>query len=151
MSTMARPTARRPIGGAWLALAGALLSFGGALTYFTVFARFPTLRDVPWVNLPLALAGVVLAALGASRAFRHPPRWLARLLALLGLTGSLLFAGGLTAYVFWLSYQLPEATATASEMRIAPDVTLVDPSGAPVTIGQFRGKKLVVVFYRGFW
>ena len=34
----------------------------------------------------------------------------------------------------------------------APDFTLASKDGAPVTLSQFRGKKIVVlVFYRGHW
>jgi len=142
---------RRGTKGAWLAVAGVLVAFGGAVTYFTVFAAFPALRDVPWVNLPLAFFGVLLAALGAWRAFRAGAGWIARGVASLALALSLLFAGGLAAYVFWLSYQMPAPTGTASEMVIAPDVTLTGSDGRKVALGEFRGKKVLVVFYRGFW
>ncbi len=34
----------------------------------------------------------------------------------------------------------------------APDFTLEDEKGAPVTLSQFHGKKnVVLVFYRGHW
>lgn len=34
----------------------------------------------------------------------------------------------------------------------APDFTLEDQDGRPVTLSDYRGKKtVVVVFYRGFW
>ncbi len=34
----------------------------------------------------------------------------------------------------------------------APDFTLEDVSGQPITLSDFRGKKTVVlVFYRGYW
>jgi hypothetical protein len=137
--------------GVLLAVAGALLSFGGALTYFTVFARFPFLRDVPWLNLPLVVAGVVLAATGATLTYRPGRRLLPRAAASFALACSVLFAGGLFAYVFWLSYQVPEASRTAEELRIAPDVTLTRADGTSVSLGSYRGKKLLVVFYRGFW
>ena len=36
--------------------------------------------------------------------------------------------------------------------NLAPDFTLEDMDGKPVTLSQFRGKKKVVlVFYRGYW
>ncbi len=38
------------------------------------------------------------------------------------------------------------------EGTIAPDFTLEDPDGNPVTLSGFRGnKKVVLVFYRGYW
>ena len=34
----------------------------------------------------------------------------------------------------------------------APDFTLLDASGKPVTLADYRGKKpVVLVFYRGYW
>jgi cytochrome oxidase Cu insertion factor (SCO1/SenC/PrrC family) len=34
----------------------------------------------------------------------------------------------------------------------APDFTLEDQAGKPITLSEFRGKKSVVlVFYRGYW
>ncbi len=38
------------------------------------------------------------------------------------------------------------------EGTLAPDFTLADLDGKPVTLSSFRGKKKVVlVFYRGYW
>ena len=38
------------------------------------------------------------------------------------------------------------------EGSLAPDFTLQDQDGNPVTLSSFRGKKKVVlVFYRGYW
>lgn len=35
---------------------------------------------------------------------------------------------------------------------LAPDFTLEDENGKPITLSQFRGKKYVIlVFYRGHW
>lgn len=49
--------------------------------------------------------------------------------------------------------QLPptdlQRVAAGSE---APDFTLEDQAGNPITLSEFRGKKSVVlVFYRGYW
>ena len=34
----------------------------------------------------------------------------------------------------------------------APDLTLEDEKGTPITLSQFRGKKnVVLIFYRGHW
>lgn len=38
------------------------------------------------------------------------------------------------------------------EDTVAPDFTLADLDGTPVALSSFRGKKKVVlVFYRGYW
>ena len=38
----------------WL---GPLISVAGTVSYFQFFARFPALRDFPWINLPLVVIG----------------------------------------------------------------------------------------------
>jgi len=44
----------------WL---GPIVTFAGAVSYFLYFARFPSLRDVPWVNLPIVAGDVRLSDL----------------------------------------------------------------------------------------
>jgi len=149
MSDAERTGARRT-GGAWLAIAGTALSFGGAVTYFTVFARFPGLRDVPWLNLPIVVGGLAVAAWGAWRTLREG-RMPSRIVAGLSLAAAALVAAAFVAYVSWLSYDVPPPSDTATTLAIAPEVALTAPDGSAVRIGDFRGRKLVVVFYRGFW
>jgi cytochrome oxidase Cu insertion factor (SCO1/SenC/PrrC family) len=35
--------------------------------------------------------------------------------------------------------------------KLAPDFTLVDQNGKRVTLSAARGRKVVLVFYRGYW
>lgn len=140
--------ARRPNHAAWL---GPLLAFGGMVSYFTLFARFPALRDFPWLNLPLVLAGVALSALGLVRSVRRRSRWWARGLAGLGLVFSLFVGGFLPVYVFVLSYALPAPTTTAASLGVAPDFELPDAHGAKHRLSDYRGSRVVLVFYRGHW
>lgn len=140
--------AHRPNHLLWL---GPVVGLAGLVTYFIYFARFPALRDFPWVNLPLVLLGATLAAIGYRRARASAPsRWV-RWAAGASLLSSILFAALLAAYVFWLSYQIPPPTATALTIAAAPDFTLEDQDGRPVRLADFRGTKVVLVFYRGFW
>lgn len=134
-----------------LAFAGAAVAFGGMVSYFLVFSRVPELRDVPWVNLPLAAAGVLLAVWGLWRAIRSGAGWIGRLAAAFGAALAVLFGGFLFAYVFWISYQVPQATEVAGTMEVAPDVTLTAMDGSPVSLADYRGRKVLLVFYRGFW
>ncbi len=46
----------------------------------------------------------------------------------------------------------PLDTGRVAVGTIAPDFTLESKDGGPITLSQFRGKKIVVlVFYRGHW
>ena len=46
----------------------------------------------------------------------------------------------------------PADLERVKEGVVAPDFTLEDLDGKPVTLSSFRGKKKVVlVFYRGYW
>jgi hypothetical protein len=48
----------------WSIWAGFLLSVVAAASYFLLFARFPTTRDVPWVNFLLFGLAAGLLGLG---------------------------------------------------------------------------------------
>lgn len=146
-----------PVGGTvrrrWnhLAWIGPVLAFGGAVTYFTYFARFPALRDFPWINLPLALVGVGVSGVAVWRAFARRDIWRGRILAPLGLGLSIAFAGFFVAYVFFLSNVLPAPSGTSLGLAEVPDLALVDQDGRTVRLTDFRGRKLIVTFYRGYW
>ena len=131
----------------WL---GPLLSLAGVISYYTVFVRWPVLRDVPWVNLPLATAGAVVAFVGARRAF-HRTGWARRALGVLSLALALLPAGFLAAYVFVISSMMPAPSAATLALVEAPDFSLADHRGRIVTLSELRGRKVVLTFYRGHW
>lgn len=129
---------------------GPVLTFVGGVSYFMFFARFPALRDFPWVNLPLVLAGLALSACGAWRAFARPGI-LGKLLGSIGLLVSLGLASLFGWYVFGLSYGLPEPTQASLALRQAPAFALTNHDGAEVRLEEFRGRKVVLTFYRGHW
>jgi hypothetical protein len=130
---------------------GPLIVFAGAVSYFVVFAYFPVLRDVPWLNLSLVLVGVVVCVVGLWRAFAESPSGWGRLFAVCGLLVSLSIAGLFVFYVFALSYRLPEPSEETARLDLAPDFTLTDQHGRPVTLSDYRGGNVVLVFYRGHW
>lgn len=130
---------------------GPLLVFLAAVSYFLFFARYPILRDFPWVNLPIVLLGLVISFIGLRRAF-HPARSiLSKVTSGIGFLFSLAVTLLFGAYVFHLSYQLPSATNKAQVREAAPEFALPDSSGSAVRLSSLRGKKVVVVFYRGHW
>ena len=132
----------------WL---GPLLTCAGAISYFAVFARFPVLRDFPWANLPLVLVGVIVAMMSLMRAFNKASAYRGKMLGSAGLVFSL-FVGGLFCwYVFYYSYTVPPPTSVTTNLKIAPDFDLLDQQGHHVRLSDFRGRNVVLTFYRGFW
>lgn len=129
---------------------GPLVAFVGVVSYFEVFARFPALRDFPWVNLPLTFLGLGLSGLGLWRAFRDAGVFRGKVLAPLGFALSLLLAAALVWYVFSFTYQMPPASK-ALGLVDAPDFALASSAGETVRLSDLRGRKVVLVFYRGFW
>ena len=136
--TQAPPKKRNHL--VWL---GVLISLVGLVSYFTFSARFPLLRDFPWLNLPLVLGGLGLSI------------WaLRRRLSSWSTAGALLSAacaGLLVVYVFVLSNQLPGIDGVVAVGDEAPAFSLSDQDGSTVNLADFRGQPVVLVFYRGFW
>ncbi len=136
----------------WIWL-GPLVAFVGAVSYFLVFVRFPVLRDFPWLNLPLVLLGAVLSFAGVWVAWKRPRdihwRRIKLAVATLGLVFSLGLAHLFVWYIFDYSYRIPDPVSLAGQQ--APDFALTDPAGQTVHLSDFRGKKVLLVFYRGHW
>jgi hypothetical protein len=140
--------ARRRNHAVWL---GPVVTFCGAVSYFTVFVTYPALRDFPWVNLPLVLLGVALSAHGLWRAFRRSSVFGGKWLGVVGFCLSLALGGLFVFYVFSFSYRLPAPAATSPALTGAQDFTLNDHRGRPFRLGELRGRKVVLIFYRGHW
>ena len=128
---------------------GPLVTFLGAVTYFTVFARWPTLRDFPWLNLPLVLAGFAISVVAFRR--RRTESRLSRFLAWSGLGLSVLLSALFVFYIFFLSWMLPAPTTATQELQQAPDFALTDQHDGIVQLADLRGKNVILVFFRGFW
>ncbi len=125
---------------AWI---GPLVALTGLITYFTVAVRFPDLRDSATANLVLVVAGTVIATWGLLRR-RNWKSWI-------GFGAAAFFAFLLFAYVFVLSSELPSADNAVAVGSAAPPLELPDQTGRMVSLGAFRGERVLVVFYRGFW
>lgn len=122
---------------------GPLVALTGLLTYFTVAVLFPNLRDSAIVNLVLVIGGTVIAGWGLLRR-RNWKSWI-------GFGAAAFFASLLFAYVFVLSNQLPSADNVVMVGSAAPPLALPDRTGRIVSLGAFKGERVLVVFYRGFW
>jgi len=141
--------------------AGFLLSIIAFLSYPIFFVRFAVTRDFPWANLLLFAVAGGLTLIGIRRAFAadrpHPKRSKAAgaTLALL----SILVLSFFVFSVFIMSRWLPASTGAPRVGQKAPDFTLADQSGKPVSLGDLltspvdgkipRG--VLLIFYRGYW
>ncbi|MCF7765464.1 MAG: peroxiredoxin family protein [Verrucomicrobia bacterium] len=54
-------------------------------------------------------------------------------------------------YVFGLSYQMPKPTPVAEGLSATPEFEVQDQDGRLVRLSDFRGRRLVLTFYRGHW
>jgi len=131
---------RRPNHAVWI---GSILSVVALVSYFFFFARFPALRDTPWVNLLVLVAGVGMSVFGY---VHRRSLWSG-----IGLGLSIACATALIGYVYVLSYQLPDQDEVIAVGETAPGFEIPDQNGRTVRLADFRGSQVILVFYRGFW
>jgi cytochrome oxidase Cu insertion factor (SCO1/SenC/PrrC family) len=129
---------------AWLSVSSVVLAVGAIVAY-VLLIRVPLVRNHPGAYLAAFALASALAVLALARGRgRRWPAWIA-----LGLSAALLVGG------VWFNLAIARIPATPTVLRVgerAPDFTLPDAGGRPVTLADFRGKKpVVLVFYRGYW
>ncbi len=141
---------------------GFLVTMGAFVSCYTTFVNFPVTRDFPWLNLMMFAGGLGLLGAGLKRAFRDPGRYRGKIAGiLLGILGLIAFIGILD-FNFYLSAQLPSSDGAPKVWTKAPDFTLPDQNGNPVTLSGIlksrsegfapeRGTYVLLVFYRGYW
>lgn len=124
------------------ALMSVLLSLG-AIGVYVAFLRVPAIRNHPELYLAAFAVAAVIAAAATWRAARWPN------LVALALSVVLLVLGG---YFNFVLAKIPPGPAVLRVGAPAPDFTLPDASGTPVSLASFREQKpVVLVFYRGYW
>jgi hypothetical protein len=154
----------------WLAL---LLAVAAVLSNAGFFVSIPGQGALVWVGLALAIAALVYAVMGVVRAFRQPQVYGGKVSSpILGFVSLLLCA--FVAFAFFGARALPASAGAPKVGQKAPDFTLVDSSGAKVSLEQMLGKApgtfqtaytnssttadaarppkaVLLVFYRGWW
>ena len=125
-----------------LALLSLAVAIGGIVGYFSLL-HVAAIRNHP----ALYLAALALAAAIAAVASWRAPRW--PNLAALVFSVGLLVLGGYYNFAF---ARLPAAASALRVGEAAPDFTLLDAAGQPVSLASFRDRTpVVLVFYRGAW
>jgi uncharacterized membrane protein (UPF0136 family) len=136
----------------WMPITGAVLALScGLISYIllTATATIPhALRDNPW---PMELAAVLATAaviFTAVRAYREK-----RLRAVATVCAALatLSTAGFLVLIHVATYALPAPPKELAVGSPAPDFTLPDEQGRPVTLASARDRATLLVFYRGSW
>ena len=130
---------------------GLVITIAGGMSYFTYAAQFAALRDFPVLNLPIVLLGAALAGVGCLHVFRQGASIVGKVSATIGFLLAVGVAGLFNAYIFSFSAALPEPAGAPATGTAAPGFTLPDHHGRPVQLADYRGKKVALLFYRGFW
>ena len=124
------------------ALLSILVSLG-AIVGYVAFLRMPVVRNHPELYLVAFALATLIAAAASWRAARWPN------LVALALSAVLLVLGG------YFNFVLARVPATATALKVgepAPDFTLPDATGTPISLASFRDRTpVVLVFYRGYW
>ena len=124
-----------------LSFASLALALAATIGYFSLL-RTPSIRN--HFGLALGILGVSLLTAMLAVSTRRS------LLPIGALAVAVLLFGGGAFFHFWYS-RLPGGVKVAVGQP-APDFTLPDATGRPVTLSSFKGQKTVVlVFYRGYW
>lgn len=139
--------------------AGFLLTFLAAFSYEFLFVEWPITRDVPWVNFLLFGIAMVLLFIGVRRAFRPERRLISRIVAPILATISILVIALFIFITLIQSHWLPASQAAPAVGQKAPELTLTDTNGQPVTLASLLAqpinnkppKGVLLIFYRGYW
>src|SRR5208282_2612392 len=153
----------------WRLWGGFALVVVGVASYQYLFVRFAVTRDFPWANLTLFTLAAYLLVAGLRRAFQQPEAYRGKVSGTILASLSALLVGFFLFVVFYMARQVPESRDAPAVGQIAPDFTLADENGQPVTLstllrspfstndwpaaGEPRGNTAgaVLIFYRGYW
>ena len=127
-----------------LALLSVVVAFGAIVAY-VMLLRVPLVRNHPEGYVIVFVIATLLPLYALWRGYR--PRWPSCVALVISIP--LLIASA------WFDFVVARVPGTPLAFRTgeaAPDFTLPDAAGRPVTLADYRGKKpVIVIFYRGYW
>ena len=143
----------------WPLWTGFLLTFFAFLSYPFLFIEWSITRDFPWLNLLLFAVALVLLFIGVRRAFRPDRRLASKIVAPILATVSVLVIAFFVFIAFIQSRWLPASPAAPAIGQKAPDFTLSDTNGQPVTLASLLSQPInnkpprgvLLIYYRGYW
>lgn len=169
---MPDPIPRQSNRAPWAAL---VLALAALLSNGVFFLGLPGQRLVPWIGVGLIVAALLWAALGVKRAFLQSQVFGGKVSsAILGVLA--LAISAFTMFAFIHARELPVSAGAPQVGQKAPDFTLADTHGIPISLGLLFGKPdglassapkrdvasnflnsapppkaVLLVFYRGYW
>jgi len=143
----------------WPLWTGFLLAFFAVLSYELIFVEWPITRNFPWANLLLSAGALVLLVIGVRRAFRPGRRLISKIIAPVVATLAVLVIGLFIFITLIQSRWLPASPTAPAVGQKAPEFTLTDTNGQPVTLASLLSqpvdnqppKGALLIFYRGYW
>jgi hypothetical protein len=136
----------------WSGLALVVLT---PVLYLGFFIRYPVTRDVPWPSLLMFAAGLGLILHGLLRAYRRSGEYRGKIAAPVALTIGAALAGFFCFVLLYQARQVPDSLGAPRVGQLAPDFTLPDQDGQPVSLAQLLAAHgsngVILVFYRGWW
>ena len=148
----------------WPIWVGFLLSIAALVSYPLFFAQFPVTRDFPLANLSIFAATAVLLAVGLRRAFSPQARYRGKITGSILTIASTAAMGFFVFLVFFASRGLPESHGAPRVGQRAPEFTLPDINGKPVSLTELLAqaqapasdksghpRSVLLIFYRGYW
>jgi len=120
-----------------------LLICGVTLAAYSLLLGVAAVRNHPEGYVAAFAIAATVAGLGLALR-RRWYGWMALAVSVLLLT--------LGSYVNFVLARIPEEPTALRLGERAPDFALSDAAGRPVSLGDYRGKKpVLLVFYRGYW
>ncbi|WP_372367298.1 hypothetical protein [Candidatus Uabimicrobium sp. HlEnr_7] len=135
----------------WLPFLGFIISFAICFSYISYFVFNERIRDNPLIIIITSFIVGLIATYGAISTIHKSSKKILKIanfiFALLALIFPLIF----TFFTTTLSYDLPDQNLALQGDVVAPVFTLIDSNEHKVSLQDFSGKNLLVVFYRGHW
>jgi len=139
---------------------GLLLGVAALVCNLAFFLNPPVQGVIPWLSLVLAVAALLLGGAGLWRAFATSrPRRAKVVSSILALISLPLAA--LSVVAFFHSRAIPASSGAPHLGQKAPDFTLRDSNGQPLSLVQLFAaapadpdvptKAVLLIFYRGYW
>ena len=141
----------------WL---GLLFVLAAPVLFMLVFIRFPVTRDVPWATLLMFALGIGLLVHAMRYAYGDSATYRGKVMTPIALIVGVAL-GGLFSYSTLVGTRdLPASSGAPRVGQRAPDFTLPDQDGRPVTLAELLASAaagaghpggVVLVFFRGHW